>query len=197
MSLRFDKKTVASTICAAILAVGAAGIALGDDDDREGREGRSEHGGWMGRGHDVPPVTNERYRTECGSCHFAYQPGLLPADAWTRVMGQLDNHFGDDASLEPAVAKEILDYLTANAASGDKSIRSRAFAAKPIAGDAPPRITQTAYFQRKHDEIPARMVKGNPKVGSFSSCASCHQGAEQGNFNESSVSIPGFGRWED
>lgn len=26
-----------------------------------------------------PKVTNEVYKTACGSCHFAYQPGLLPA----------------------------------------------------------------------------------------------------------------------
>ncbi len=187
-------KIVGIALGAALLAIGVAGIALGDDDGHEGREG---HGGWGSRGRDLAPVVNESYRTECGGCHFAYQPGLLPADAWKRVIDTLDNHFGDDATLDPAVAQGLLDYLTANAANGNAAIRSRAFAAQPIAGEGPPRITQTAYFQRKHDEIPMRMVKGNPKVGSFSNCQSCHKGAEQGNFDEDQVSIPGVGRWED
>ena len=187
-------KIVLGALSAALLAIGTAGIALGDDDDREGHE---RHRGWAARGNDLTPVANQTYRTECGGCHFAYQPGLLPADAWTRLMGSLDNHFGDDATLDPAVAQELLDYLTANSADGNASIRSRAFAAKPIVGEGSPRITQTVYFQRKHDEVPMRLVKDNPKVGSFSNCQACHQGAEQGNYNEDLVSIPGAGRWED
>ena len=26
------------------------------------------------------------YKNECGACHMAYQPGLLPTASWTRVM---------------------------------------------------------------------------------------------------------------
>ena len=48
-----------------------------------------------------------------------------------------------------------------------------------------------------HDEIPPRMVKDNPEVGSFSQCNSCHRGAAEGVYNEHQVSIPGYGRWED
>jgi hypothetical protein len=199
-------KILTGTLAAALVALGAigtAGIALGDDDDRgghesrEGREGHEGRGGWLPRGGDLAPVANESYRTECGGCHFAYQPGLLPADAWRRVMGSPDNHFGDDATLDPALSQSLLDYLTANSADGNPSIRSRAFAARPIVGDGPPRITQTVYFQRKHDEVPMRMVKDNPKVGSFSNCQACHQGAEQGDFSEDRIAIPGVGRWED
>ena len=181
-------KILASAFGGALLVVGVAGIAMGDDDD--GHRGR--HGG-----RDLAPVANQSYRTECGGCHFAYQPGLLPADAWRQLMGSLDNHFGDDATLDPAVSRALLEYLTANSADGNRSIRSRAFAARPLAADGPPRITQTVYFQRKHDEIPLRLVKDNPKVRSFGNCAACHQGAEQGRFNEHQVSIPGVGRWED
>jgi hypothetical protein len=201
------KTIVAGALCAALFAIGTVGIALGDDDEgqerhegherHEGQKGREGNGTWMPRGHDLAPVANESYRTECGGCHFAYQPGLLPADAWRRLMGTLDNHFGDDATLDPAVNQALLVYLTSNSADGNASIRSRAFAAKPIAGEGPPRITKTVYFQRKHDEVPARMVKDNPKVGSFSNCAACHQGAEQGDFSEGRIDIPGVGRWED
>ena len=33
---------------------------------------------------DVAPVQSAAYQEECGGCHFAYQPGLLPAASWQR-----------------------------------------------------------------------------------------------------------------
>jgi hypothetical protein len=182
------KKIIAGALSAVLLS-GATGLALGDDDDRRG--------GAKQRWGKLAPVANERYRTECGGCHFAYQPGLLSAQDWSRVMGSLANHFGDDASLDPAAAKELLDYLTANASDGGRSLKAPAAGAATAATVNPPRITETPYFQRKHDEIPTRLVAGNAEVGSFSKCQACHKGAEQANFNEDDVSIPGAPGWKD
>lgn len=190
-----------SALGALLIAMAATGIALSDhdregrDDDQDGRRG--EVRGWLTEGGDLAPVTNATYREQCGGCHLAYPPGLLPADAWRRVMGDLTNHYGDDASLEANTASQILAYLTANGADGSSRIRSRAFAAAPIPGDRPPRITESRYFQRKHDEVPVRLVRDNPGVGSFSRCETCHGGAEQGRFDEDQVRIPGVGRWDD
>jgi hypothetical protein len=180
-------KMIVGALSALLLTGGATGIALADTAANGG------DGLWarLISGRDVPPITSERYRTECSGCHFAYQPGLLPADGWTRIMGALDDHFGDDATLDPAVAKELSDYLTANAANDTRSIRSRAFAAYPLPADGTPRISKTAFFQRRHGEIPERLVKGNPQVKSFSQCDKCHRLAEKGQFHESSVIIPG------
>ncbi|WP_372737254.1 hypothetical protein [Neptunomonas sp.] len=50
---------------------------------------------------------------------------------------------------------------------------------------------------RKHDEIPDRLVEGNPDVGSFSNCNVCHEGAAKGDFDEDRAIIPGYGRWDD
>jgi hypothetical protein len=182
---------------AALIALGASGLAWSEHDDDDGdRKGHREGKGLMARG-DLARVTNAHYRAECGGCHFAYQPGLLPAASWAQVMGTLDNHFGDDATLDPAVTAELLTYLEGNAADRNDRVRSRAFAARPIQGEGPPRITQTAYFQRKHDEVPVRYVKNNPKVGSFGNGQACHRGADTGDFSEDQVNIPGVGRFED
>jgi hypothetical protein len=194
------KTGLIGALSALVLALGAAGAALSDhdhDDEEEGHEVHSRDAArWRG-GRDVDPVTNPVYRDECGGCHLAYPPGLLPADGWRRVMGDLANHYGDDASLESAIADPILDYLVANSADANSRVRSRAFAVAFAPGKGPPRITETLYFQRKHDEIPQRLVRDNPGVRSFSRCDACHSGAEQGRFNEDLVRIPGVGRWDD
>ncbi|MCW9089130.1 MAG: diheme cytochrome c, partial [Gammaproteobacteria bacterium] len=59
-------KTIPLTALA-VCTLGANSV-LADDD-----------WGWSRRAPDVAPVKNELYQSECGSCHFAYQPGLLPA----------------------------------------------------------------------------------------------------------------------
>ncbi|WP_295388655.1 diheme cytochrome c [uncultured Thiodictyon sp.] len=180
-------KMIVGAFSALLLAGGATGIALA------GAAATTGDGLWarLTSGRDVPLITSESYATECGSCHFAYQPGLLPADGWARIMGALDDHFGDDATLDPAVAKDLGDYLAANAANDTRSIRSRAFAAYPLPADGLPRISKTVFFQRRHGEIPARLVKDNPQVKSFSQCDKCHRLAAKGHFYESSVIIPG------
>lgn len=63
---------------------------------------------------DAPRVTVAplpRYTQECGACHLAYPPGLLPAPSWKRLMGGLTQHFGTDASLDAASAREISTWL--------------------------------------------------------------------------------------
>ena len=47
----------------------------------------------------VKPVNSKLYIKECGSCHFAFQPGLLPEKSWVKIMNNLENHFGTDAFI--------------------------------------------------------------------------------------------------
>lgn len=183
-------------VSAAMLSLGTVGLAVGDDDDHED--------GWVAPRADVAPVTSSIYRQECGSCHMAYQPGLLPALDWARIMApaSLADHYGDDASLSDPPRAEIASYLVAHSADQGTHSRSRAFALlDPATGAetdaALPRITRTRYFIHEHHEIPERLVTGNPDVASFSQCNNCHLRANDGIYNEDQVSIPGFGHWED
>jgi Dihaem cytochrome c len=34
----------------------------------------------------VPPVHDAMTAKECGECHMTFQPGLLPAASWVRIM---------------------------------------------------------------------------------------------------------------
>lgn len=178
-----------------LVTFGTAGVAVSDDGDRNGKRG-----GWLTSRADVAPVANAVYGEECGSCHLAYQPGLLPAQAWAQVMdpAALGDHYGDDASLAEVRRTEIVRYLAANSADQASGARSRAFAVGFVAhaGTELPRITGTRYFKRKHDRVPASLVTGNPDVGSFSQCPACHRGAAKGIYNDSQINIPGHGVWD-
>jgi len=171
-----------------VLAI--AGLVMGGYEEHEGG-----HEGGHRQVLSAPRL--EAYQTECGSCHMAYPPALLPARSWERLMAGLEDHFGDNAELSADTAAQIRDYLTTNAADRSDAHRAFAFASSVPSDQAPLRITGTRYFQRKHHEVPQRLVKDNPKVISFSNCQACHQRAEAGSFNEHSVSIPGYGRWDD
>jgi hypothetical protein len=192
----------------AIAAVGAVMSSPGWEEREEDGRYEEEHGsddpepgffngGWLESRADVYPVDHELYRSECGGCHFTYQPGLLPRHDWERVMDALAEHYGDDASLDEQTAAEIRRYLLANAADRADQSRARAFSSGSDAGDVLPRITNTDYFRREHYEIPARLVRGNREVGSFSNCQACHRNADTGIYNEHQVIIPGVGKWDD
>jgi hypothetical protein len=104
-------------------------------------------------------------------------------------MGGLEQHFGENASLDPATQADILRFLEANAADsgrsrmGDKVMQRMGTKATPL------RITETTWFVRKHDEVP-RATWSRKAVGSAANCAACHRQAEQGVFDEDAVRIP-------
>lgn len=175
-----------------VVIVIATGAVYADRDER------GEKGGWLSAYRlDVAPVTDKLYLEECGGCHFAYQPGLLPARSWQKMMNQLEDHFGDNAELTEAKRVQLETYLKSNAADRANYKRSKGFASAIKQDEVVLRITDTLYFKRKHDEVPARLVTGNKEVRSFSRCAACHTNAAKGSYNEHEVRIPGAGRWDD
>jgi hypothetical protein len=183
----------------AATGIAAAGLVIGsqyerEDDERGEHEGNGSRYGFSRQ--DVAPVQNALYQEECGGCHFAYQPGLLPAVSWQRLMNGLADHFGENAELDADTDAQLRGYLVANAADRVNTGRSPGIA-NSLRGDAPLRITDTVYFRRQHDELPARAVADNPEIGSFSRCEACHTGARDGSYDEHSVRIPGWGRWDD
>lgn len=142
-------------------------------------------------------AVNPIYKEECGSCHMAYPAGLLPERSWVKMMADLENHFGDNAELDNETLQKIQTFLIDNSAEKSDYRRSHKFNRSIKKTDTPLRISDIPYFKHEHDEIPQRLVTGNPDVNSFSQCNACHTKAEQGSFNEDDVRIPGYGRWDD
>lgn len=188
------KPSVASMLLLSGAVLGMSGAAFSDDDDDD----QGVMSRWFGGGKPgVAPVQNQQYLEECGSCHFPYQPGLLPARSWTKVMAGLENHFGENAEIPAEDANAIRDYLLDNAADRSDYKRSKKIMNSLRSDDAPLRVSETPYFINKHDELSRKLVQDNPKVGSFSKCEACHTQADKGSFSENEVLIPDFGRWED
>jgi nitrate/TMAO reductase-like tetraheme cytochrome c subunit len=119
------------------------------------------------------------YQQECAACHVAYPPTLMPAASWARIMGNLSKHFGTDASLDEAKGKELSGWLAAHAGTYKR------------VSEEPPqdRITRTAWFVRKHNEVSAAAWK-LPAVKSAANCGACHTSADKGDYSERNIRIP-------
>ena len=134
-----------------------------------------------GGSHFFPPVSDPVVREECGSCHLAFAPSMLPARSWQRMGGDLKNHFGDDASVDSATTARITDYLVANAAdTGGRRHGGKLLRAVPAA-DAPLRITELPRWVKEHRDVAARDWK---EARSKANCLACHRGAERGYYDD-------------
>ena len=154
-------------------------------------------GSFLGGKKDVAPVTDDFYIKECASCHFAYQPGLLPSRSWKKVMENLNDHFGTDASLEPEDKKKILKYLVDNSAEKFTNYkRSKKINDSIPAVETPVAITKTGYFIKEHKGIKPKLIE-QKDVKSLANCMACHTKADKGSYSEREINIPNYGKWED
>jgi nitrate/TMAO reductase-like tetraheme cytochrome c subunit len=126
-----------------------------------------------------PLSQSKAYQAECASCHMAYQPGLLPAQSWQRIMNNLPNHYGSDASLDSATIKEISTWLIDNAGTYEH-------VSNPPKDD---RITESTWFKRKHRKI-GEEVWLRASIKSPAQCMACHSAAANGNYDDDFVKIP-------
>lgn len=168
----------------ALLPLSAVGHDDHEDREHEGRE-HEEHEGHRGR----ERLSSERmsgarltpewtlYQEECGACHLAYPPRMLPSQSWDALLNGLSDHFGQNAELDAETRRTLGEWLARWAAP------SGAQRGTPL------RITDTSWWIRKHDEIP-NAVFARTSIGSRANCAGCHGTADEGNFNEHRVKIP-------
>ena len=127
----------------------------------------------------LPRAVPQAYTQECGSCHVAFPPGLLPAASWQRIMAGLGRHYGADASLDAASGRAIGNWLQTWSGTGKRG------------RETPPedRITRSAWFEREHRKVDAAVWR-HASVKSAANCGACHAGAERGHYDEEQIRLP-------
>lgn len=131
----------------------------------------------------LPSSQNQIYLNLCGSCHFAYQPGLLPMASWEKIMSE--GHFG---ILDEQTREIIMGYLRTNSAESNTSEISRKILAS-VGTTNPTKIIDIPYIRKNHDEISPDIFK-RKTIGSRSNCIACHTKAKEGNYEDDFVKIP-------
>jgi len=135
----------------------------------------------------MPVAFDATTQEECSACHMAYHPSLLPADSWRQLMATLDDHFGEDASLDPDTTDAIAAWLTAHSAETADTLPAHVFA--NVAAEAPFTISETPFWKRKHADLPDELFR-RPAIRNRSNCAACHADAETAVFSPFSIRIP-------
>lgn len=131
------------------------------------------------------------WKDECAaSCHSGFHPTLLPAASWEKIMGSLDDHFGEDVSLDDETRAVVLKFLlSASAERSATEASMKMLHSLPESGPPPVRITDVPYWVAKHEEIKEEVFK-RKSVMSKSNCVACHPGAEAGSFEDKDIRIP-------
>lgn len=126
---------------------------------------------------------------ECGSCHITYPPYLLPKESWKTMMANLEDHFGDDASIDDVTNQSILRFLEDNSAQYATNKTSLKILESLKEDNNTIAITKTPYWIRKHREIDKEIFTSS-LVKSKANCKACHQDIEHGLIEKELIKIP-------
>lgn len=131
------------------------------------------------------------YETECGACHIAYPPALLPSASWVRLLSELPEHFGEDASLPEESLSVLSTWLENHAAEQWDTKAAHAF--QQVNPDKPYQVTATPFWQRHHKDLPPALF-ASKAVGGAGNCRACHldvRGAQSSaGFTRSAIKVP-------
>ncbi len=139
------------------------------------------------RGDPLP--MNDTWNEECGPCHLAFHPSLLPRRSWTAMWAGQHEHFGDDLALSDDTLRTLDAFAQAHATEAEESEAAWEIGRSVPGGEAPLRITKT----RRWNELHARVddaVWTHERVGGRSDCAACHEDAEAATFDDGAMRLP-------
>lgn len=134
---------------------------------------------------EIHPLVAE----ECSACHMVYHPSLLTAKNWDRIVSTLEDHYGEDASLDDKSTLEIREWMMAHAAETTDTRASYVFADAQADGDKLLSITQTEFWKTRHAKF-GDAVFSRKGIYSRANCVACHKDAKTGLFSPFSINIP-------
>jgi hypothetical protein len=112
-------------------------------------------------------------------------PNLLPKKSWELIMGNLENHFGDDASIDEEINQDILSFLIKNSAE-HSTMEASVYFLSSINNQDIIALSKTSYWEKRHKDIPKDVFK-NEKVKSVANCKACHSDIEKGLIEDENI----------
>jgi cytochrome b len=125
-----------------------------------------------------------QWQHECGSCHLAFHPSLLPARSWQAMLTEQD-HFGEDLALDAKVVASLSSFAAAHSAEHAETPMAWKIASRTSASSTPLRITEIPYWTRRHAGVADADWKRVKKID----CGGCHLDAELGTFEPGAIHI--------
>ncbi len=130
---------------------------------------------------------NITWASECGDCHQAYHPSLLPRSSWATMMDKLADHFGENATIDKEMEAEIRTFLSKYASEKWDSEAANGY--RKVAPDKPLQITASPYWKQRHAGIEQSVFK-RQSIRLAGNCLACHKDAASGRFADSAIAIP-------
>ena len=140
---------------------------------------------------DVPYRSDDVYTNECGACHLDYTPGLAPQATWNKILAGLEDHFGEDATVDEATLTHLHTYLAAEALRPGKPTEISKML-RNLPADPPLRITEFPAFVDAHAQVAEQLEMSTFPEGFLSPCKDCHRDADLGYFDKQDLH-PGYG----
>lgn len=164
------------------IAIAAAGVLTSATVAAASSHHEKRHDGMRDGRVPTDPAAASAYHNACGACHTPYAPDLLGAESWRMLFDNLEDHFGQRVEIDANARQTVERWLAGPPLPRPESSHQ-------VNAEALPRITKSAWFQRKHRKIGPNVVQ-RPSVGTMSNCVACHRTAAKWDFDEHRVMIP-------
>lgn len=132
--------------------------------------------------HFFAPVADPLVKEECGSCHLAFAPSMLPAKSWQRMMVNLIRTSGiTPVLIRPSPKNHPLSRCQRRRRRWS-ALQQQVAEGRGL-GQCPQRITELPKWVREHRKVPDWEWR-HKDVRTKANCVACHTGAEQGYYDE-------------
>lgn len=139
------------------------------------------------KGPELPD--NASWQENCSECHFGFHPSLLPARSWQKMFDTQHNHFDEDLDLDEETDAALLKFHLNNAAEQGLTEFARKILYYTPENAIPMRVTETAYWKKKHQDIDEAYWK-HEKIKFKGNCDACHLDAKEGTYEDSNMRLP-------
>ena len=136
------------------------------------------------RAESFTPIKDQKITAACGECHMTFFPQMLPQASWKKIIGDLSNHFGEDASLDADTQAYVLNYHLGDSADVKSTRAAKKWMDKVDLSNPPERIVTAPRFVKKHSDKEFTRMWDRKKVKSKADCVTCHKDAQRGIFED-------------